>query len=275
MTPEQVARTKLWVDNGQAAAELPAIVGDFDRDLMYRHFALLSVERSASDTVVQWDVDRVPDSSINWLFDHLPEFDSPFILKTFKDGWITGTFRNGIAAVERIEALMRLRGVSMANRFVSRELPVRNWNSKWPGIVDRPEFASDRIVYSELVADDHIPMRYVGTDSLVAKILGKDWGADENYLLDNNLQKIERDMIRSYLKAYSTGQTTIEDVFAQVPSPKDGEPFWLPYRRLIWPTVHKGKDCLASISLYGQPDVRLSPLAEQFCGSYVPVERAL
>ncbi|MCP5081128.1 MAG: hypothetical protein GY948_05465 [Alphaproteobacteria bacterium] len=204
-----------------------------DNDLPYRTFGLASLETVEDTCTLRFDLDCVPEQAIETACAEVAEHRGPVQLSLYKAGWFEERFATAAQAIERIEQAAALKSVSIPGCFMSFRKKPEQIPGLFSVIRNNPGHASHLLTLASSDGDRGFPLLSVGSHSLMAGIMGKEWVVNGDFDLGPNATA-DRTVTRAYRDVLETMDVYYDEALVCL-MPTDPEPNWMRYHRLIWP----------------------------------------
>ncbi len=204
-----------------------------DNDLPYRTFGLASLETIEDTCTLRFDLDCVPEPAIERACAEISEHKGPVRLSLYKAGWFEEHFETSQAAIDRIEQAAALKSVTIPGCFMSFRKKSEQIPELFAAIKNNPGRASHLLTLASADGDRGFPLLSVGSQSLMADIMGPEWVARGDFDLGPNATA-DRTVTRAYRDVLDTMDVFYDEALVCL-MPTDPEPNWMRYHRLIWP----------------------------------------
>lgn len=219
-----------------------------DNDLPYRTFALASLETEDDICTLRFDLDHVPEQAIETACSVLADHRGRVRLCLYKAGWFEEHFSSAQAAIKRIVQAVALKEVIITGPFLSK----RHTNEQIPAfmksILHNPMKAAHLLTLSELDLGHSFPLVAVGSNSVMASVMGHEWVARGKYDFGPNASA-DRSITRAYVSAQESYEPYFDVAMVRL-MPSDPEPRWMHYQRMIWRhKIEDGKEFMANLCI--------------------------
>lgn len=227
--------------------------------LAYHHYGLVRIDETLHSLSLRWNVQQVSDLTLNKTLEYLVQLRRPktVYLNFYHGGWCTEGYKTTPEALRRICVIRSLCDVepdygiyqnqhSISEIDTSASKLIRNCYANWKHFGTGRDFYGNRNAMQFLPAmqifsltsdDSEILFDHVGSNTLIANLLGKDWqqqacGTTVSGAHDD--QEFEDAVCLPYWKLMESGEPYYDHVRAFIY--RDGsDPIWLTYQRLIFP----------------------------------------
>ncbi len=236
----------VYIDHGQLTGYDQPLFSD--PQLPYRIFALLSAELKQGWWVVTFDLEKVPDKSIEKLFSILSERPAPVAISVYKDGWFREFHTSTETAIARIESVMALREIALPTTFLTKRRAYSEAPAFMQGIQRRPMAASYLLTLSDPAPQACFGIVAAGAASMLARVVGIDRKPDGTVDLGPN-EPTDKHATRSFCKVFDTGEPIFDTNLLRLETP-GREAGWVQYDRMVWRYVNsQGRELLASLCI--------------------------
>lgn len=204
-----------------------------DHELPYRTFGLASLETKQETCTLRFDLDCVPEQAIERACAEIANHQGPVKLSLYKAGWFEEQFATSQAAIERIEQAAALKDVTIPGCFMSFRKKSDQIPELFAAIRQNPGRASHLLTLASADGDRGFPLLSVGSQSLMADIMGMEWVSRGEFDLGPNAAA-DRTVTRAYRDVLDTLDVYYDEALVCL-MPTDPEPNWMRYHRVIWP----------------------------------------
>ena len=224
----------IWIDRGLQVSGL-----DFnpfrDLDMPFRYYNLVEVTLTATGTEIRWDPACAQSSSIQNVIDRLPEWNGPYVLKFFKQGWFTQTLASPELAARRIVHIQSLGNVEPLRASYVKRKPV-DIDTLLPSLrsAHRNPDAFQQYAVEDVIDDNEgtFEVASIGTHSTFRKYVCR-LQDDEMNIVPGNEQWIS-EIAPTYRHVLEAWKPKHDHVMALLTF-ADEEPVWLSWHRLVRP----------------------------------------
>ena len=115
----------IWFDRG---APVPGL----DRnpfpnlDMPFRYYGLIEVTRSSWGTAIRWDPLHAREQSVENVIDGLAQWEAPYTLVYFKQGWFKETLHSPAMTADRIRHIQSLDNVQILSAALVKNFPIND-----------------------------------------------------------------------------------------------------------------------------------------------------
>ncbi len=263
-----------WIERGRVVkglAEYPFA----DDDLPFRGFGLVCMRPFVTAagmhaTEIRWDTGHATRDSLQFAAANLAAMPAPYFLKFYNKGWCAERFDTSREAADRIAFLQHLDVSLLRSAFQAPRdpgaIPERARQA-----IRSPHLIASRLVISRDDPDEGFPIREVGTQTPLGKIMGVDWCLGRQFQLDERFTQTESCVYDRYLEVSERRQVLFDECMALIPAQGQAEAYWLRYHRVLFPVRDGNRITIGSLLLQGEtrPD-RLEPFGRP--GYEVPID---
>ena len=219
-----------------------------DNDLPYRTFALASVETDDEFCTLRFDLDHVHEQSIETACRFVSEHRGRVRLCLYKSGWFEEHFSSSARAIRRVEQAVALKDVIISGPFLSKRHGAGHIPPFMRSILRDPSKALHLLTFSAMDLEMAFPIVAVGSNSVMASVMGREWVAGGKYDLGQDTST-DRSVTRAYVTALESHEPYFDVAMVRL-MPSDPEPAWMHYQRLIWrhKTQH-GSEYMANLCI--------------------------
>ncbi|MGI9514239.1 MAG: hypothetical protein ACR2OL_15160 [Anderseniella sp.] len=263
-----------WIERGRVVRGLTEYPFS-DSDLPFRGFGLVCMRAFVTAggepaTEIQWDTGHATHDSLQFAAANLAALPAPYFLKFYNKGWFAERFDTSREASDRIAFLQHMDVSLLRSAFQAPRdpgtIPERTRQA-----IKSPHVIGSRLVFSRDDPDNGFPIREVGTQTLLGKIMGVDWCLGRQFQLDDRFTQTEACVYDRYLEVSEHRQVLFDECMALIPAQGHAEAYWLRYHRVLFPVRDGDRITIASLLLQGEtrPD-RLGPFGRP--GYEVPID---
>lgn len=241
----------IWIDRGTPVPGLDR--NPFPNlDMPFRYYGLVEITRSDWGTAIRWDPQHAKRESVLNVVDRLGEWQPPYTLIYYKQGWFTETIRSPDLALNRILYIQTLDNVQILSTTHVKNFPVNDQTLlPWLRAVHRNPDAFRDYAVEDVVDDSEgtFQMNFVGTKSPFRQYIFAGQDHDGGLIPGNEpwIRRIES----AYLEVLDAWEPRLDHVVASVNS-HEGEPVWHSWHRMVIPTKNEegrfGVRCLVAMA---------------------------
>ncbi len=263
-----------WIERGrvvQGLSEHPFS----DSDLPFRGFGLVCMRPlvTASGehaTEIQWDTDHAGRDSLQFAAANLAALPAPYFLKFYNRGWFAERFDTAAEASDRIAFLQHL-DVSLLHSAFQAPRDPASIPERARQAIRSPHLIMSRLVFSRDDPDNGFPIREVGTQTPLGKIMGVDWCLGRQFQLDDRFRQTEACVHDRYVEVSEHRRVLFDECMALIPEQGQAEAYWLRYHRVLFPVRDGDGIAIGSLLLQGETRPgRLGPFGRP--GYEVPID---
>lgn len=244
-----------WIDRGRVVRDLTGYPFG-DNDLPFRGFGLVCMRPFASAngvyaTEVQWDTAYATRDSLQFAAANLGAMPAPYFLKFYNQGWFAERFDTAEEASDRMAFLQDLK-VSLLKSALQAPRDPGSIPDYARQAIKSPRLIESRLVFSHDDPDSGFPIREVGTQTPLGKIMGVDWCLGRQFQLDERFTQTEKHVHDRYLEVSEHRKVLFDECMALIPAQGQAEPYWLRYHRVLFPVRSGSRITIGSLLMQGE-----------------------
>ena len=262
-----------WIERGRVVRGLREHPFS-DNDLPFRGFGLVCMRpfvaaNGEPATEIQWDSGHATDDSLQFAAANLAALPAPYFLKFYNKGWFAERFDTPGEAADRMAFLQHMDVSLLRSAFQAPRDP-GSIPERTRQAIKSPHLIGSRLVFSRDDPDNGFPIRAVGTQTPLGKIMGVDWCLGRQFRLDERFTQTEACVHDRYLEVSERHQVLFDECMALIPAQGQAEAYWLRYHRVLFPVSDGNGIAIGSLLLQGEtrPN-RLEPFGRP--GYEVPI----